>query len=332
MMATSRPPRSALTFRAIPFDRAVQGRIGPKGVLILQWPGEMDMPAFRDPAVLRAWPEIMHDPALPLALPTRVDAVLNLCASPEQYTLSLAALDSALRPGVAVLNHPRAVMWTRRDLICRALARIPFLRVPKVWRFQPETPRDVMASFEAGSFHYPVRLEPATTDEGLERHDIAHPGDWAQVFRSPWAGRVWIMTQSSHDLSPWRIRIGMAGPDAHFEVYLDGPPPGGPPPGIAVEKLRAIVTAVRRSIPLDVATLVLALDADRPVVERFDAGLPMPATDAAPAAVRASSQRVRTALQAPLGALLNDISLWRTDATRLPALATASPAPRPEGI
>lgn len=330
-MATSRPPRSAIAFRGIPHDRTVFARIGEKGVPVLQWPGEMDMPAFRDPVMVRAWPEVMHDPGLPFALPARLEAVVNLCASAEHYPLSLSALDAALRPGVAVLNHPRAVMWTRRDLASQALARIPFLRVPKVRRFLPETPGGFMATFEAGGFHYPVRLEPAAAKEGLERHEIAHPGDWARVFNTPWADRVWIMTQSSLGRSPWRMRIGMAGQDAHFETYMDGPPPGGPPPRMSVERLQATVRAVRQCIPLDVATLVLALEPDRPIVERIDAGLPVPVMDGAPVAVGRSSHRIRTALAAPLAALLRDTALWRTDGCRLPAIPEASFDPRPEG-
>lgn len=330
-MAGSGPPRSAIAFRGIPNDRAVHARIDAKGVLVLQWPGEMDMPAFRDPVVARAWPEVMHDPGMPFALPARIDAVANMCASAEHYPLSLAALDGALRPGVAVLNHPRAVIWTRRDLASQALARIPFLRVPKVRRFLPETPRDFMATFGAGGFNYPVLLEPAAAEEGLERHDIAHPGDWAKVFRAPWASRVWIMTQESQGHSPWRMRIGMAGPAAHFEIYLDGSGSGGRPPGMSVERLQAVVRVVRQCIPLDVATLVLRLDPDRPAVERFDAGLPLPVTDGAPVAQVRASQRIRTALAAPLAALLSDTALWRTDAGRLPAIAAVSPDLRSEG-
>lgn len=330
-MATSRPPRSALAFRGIPHDRAVLGRIGAQGVPIFQWPGEMDMPAFRDPVIVRAWPEVMHDPALPFSLPVRLEAVLNLCASAEHYPLSLAALDAALRPGIAVLNHPRAVMWTRRDLAFQALKQIPLLRVPKVRRFLPETPRDFMATFEAGDFNYPVLLEIAASEEGLERHEIAHPGDWAKLFRVPWAGRVWYMTQYSHGRSRWRMRIGMAGDAAHFETYVNGSPPGGRPPGIPAERLRAIVKAVRQCIPLDVATLVFAFDRDGPVVERIDAGLPVPISDAAPAGVGMSSHRIRAALVTPLAALLRDTTLWRTDAFRLPAILAATPDPIPEG-
>ena len=139
------------------------------------------------------------------------------------------------------------------------------------------------------------------------------------------------MTQSSQGRSPWRMRIAMVGPAAHFETYLDGPPPGGPPRGMSIERLQAMVKAVRQCIPLDVATLVLALDPDRPVFERIDAGLPLPVMDRVPVAVRMSSQRIRTALEAPLAALLRDTSLWRTDACRLPAFTAAPPNPLAEG-
>lgn len=330
-MSASRAPRSALTFRAIPQDRAVHARIGAAGVPILQWPGEMDLPALRDPVMARLWPEVMHDPGKPFALPARLEAVVNLCASAEHYPSSLAALDAALRPGMAVLNHPRAVMWTRRDLASQALARIPFLRIPKVERFFPESPRDFMASFEAGGFHYPVVLEPAATEEGQERHEIAHPGDWALVFRAPWASRIWIMSQSSQDRSPWRMRIGLAGQDAHCETYREGPSAGGARPNLSVENLQAIVKAVGQCIPLDVATLVFSFDRDRPVVERIDAGLPVPLTDGAPGSVGMASQRIRGALAEPLAALLRNTAGWRTDAWRLPALSASPSDPQPEG-
>jgi hypothetical protein len=330
-MPASRPPRSGIAFRAIPQDRTVLARIGPKGVPVLRWPGEMELPALTDPVLVRAWPQMIHDPALPFALPARVDAVLNLCASAEHYPLSLAALDAALRPGIAVLNHPRAVMWTRRDLAFQVLAQVPFLRVPKVRRFLPETPRDFMATFEAGDFSYPVALEPAAADEGMERHEITHPGDWARLFHAPWSARVWVMTQQSRDLGPWRMRIGMAGEDAHFETYRADAASGGASPALPVDKLRAIVKAVRQCIPLDVATLVLAFGPDGPVVERIDAGLPVPMTDGSPAAIGRSSHRIRAALAAPLSALLRDTALWRTDAARLPAIPAATTAPLPEG-
>lgn len=330
-MPASRPPRSGIAFRAIPQDRTVLARIGPKGVPVLRWPGEMELPALTDPVLVRAWPQQIHDPALPFALPARVDAVLNLCASAELYPLSLAALDAALRPGIAVLNHPRAVMWTRRDMAFQVLAQVPVLRVPKVRRFLPETPRDFMATFEAGDFRYPVLLEPAAAEEGLERHEIAHPGDWARLFHAPWSGRVWIMTQQSRDLGPWRMRIGMVGEDAHFETYRADAATGGAPPALPLDRLRAIVKAVRQCIPLDVATLVLALAQDGPVVERIDAGLPVPMTDASPAAIGRSSHRIRAALAAPLSALLRDTGLWRTDANRLPAIPAAAGQLNPEG-
>jgi hypothetical protein len=291
----------------------------------------MELPALTDPVLVRAWPQMIHDPALPFALPARVDAVLNLCASTEHYPLSLAALDAALRPGIAVLNHPRAVMWTRRDLAFQVLAQVPFLRVPKVRRFLPETPRDFMAAFEVGEFSYPVALEPAAAEEGIERHEITHPGDWARLFHAPWSGRVWIMAQQFRDQGLWRMRIGMAGEDAHFETYRADAASGGVPPALHVDRLRGIVKAVRQCIPLDVATLVLAFGPDGPVVERIDAGLPVPLTDASLAGIGRSSHRVRAALAAPLSALLRDTALWRTDAARLPAIPAAAAELNREG-
>lgn len=331
-MPTGGPPRSGIAFRAIPHDRTVLGRIGPKGVPVLRWPGEMELPALTDPVLVRAWPQLVHDPALPFALPARVDAILNLCASAEHYPLSLATLDAVLRPGIAVLNHPRAVMWTRRDLAFQVLAQVPFLRVAKVRRFMPETPRDFMAAFEAGDFSYPVVLEPAAAEEGMERHEIANPGDWARLFHAPWSGRVWIMTQQSRDRGPWRMRIGMAGEDAHFETYRSDAAAGGGRVALPLDRLRAIVKAVRKCIPLDVASLVLAFGPDGPVVERIYAGLPVPMTDASPAAIGRSSHRVRAALAAPLSALLRDTLLWRTDAFRLPPIPAPSPDDNREGV
>lgn len=331
-MPTGGPPRSGIAFRAIPQDRTVLGRIGPKGRPLLRWPGEMELPALTDPVLVRAWPQLIHDPALPFALPPRVDAILNLCASSESYPMSLAALDAALRPGIAVLNHPRAVMWTRRDLAFQVLAQVPFLRVAKVRRFLPETPRDFMATFEAEDFSYPVVLEPAVAEEGTERHEITHPGEWTGLFNAPWSGRVWLMTQHSRDRGRWQMRIGMAGEEAHFETYGRDASGSAGRPAVPLDQLRAIMKAVRQCIPLDVASLVLGFGPDGPVVERIDAGLPVPMTDASPAAIGRSSHRVRAALAAPLSALLRDTLLWRTDAFRLPPIPAPSPDYNREGV
>lgn len=330
-MAVTRPPRSGLAFRAIPNDLTVRGRIGPEGVPIFQWPGELDLPALRDPAMARVWREHLHDPRLRLEMPPRVDAVVNLCASVEHYSKSLMALDAALRPDVPVLNHPRAVMMTRRDVACGVLAQIPFLQVPKTLRFLPEAPRDFMTTFDKGGMQYPVILQPAAAEEGLERYEIAHPGGWAQLFQAPWAGRFWIMTQGTQGRSPWRLRIGIAGNSAHVERYLDGPAPDGKPPAVQGEFIGALIKAVRGCIPLDVATVVLALEPHRPLLERFDAGLPVPQTDGAPEALGLASRRVCTALAEPLAALLRDTVLWRNDASRLAAIVPPPADSRSQG-
>lgn len=330
-MSADNSPNSVLVFRAIPHDRTVLGRIGPQGTPIYQLPCEMDMPGLREPVEARKWQEIIHDPGMRFALPSQLKAVVNVCASPEHYPLSLSALDAALRPGIAVLNHPRAVMWTRRDLAAQALAQIPFLQVPKVHRFLPEKPGDFMAAFQAGDFRYPVLLEPAATDEGLERHEITHPDEWAPLFRKPWVGRVWIMTQFAQGRSPWRLRIGMAGRTAHFETYLSAKSPGGQPPVLRSEVIRDMVNAVRKCIPLDVATLVVTLAPDRLLLDRIDAGLPVPLMAGAQSELVLCAKRIRTALAPSLASLLQDTSLWRTDSGRLPATPAASVYPRTEG-
>lgn len=122
----------------------------------------------------------------------------------------------------------------------------------------------------------------------------------------------------------------MAGQAAHAEAYLEGALRGGQPPTVAGDRLRALLNAVRHCIPLDVATVVVALEPDRQVFERIDPGLPVPMTDDAPASVRASSQHVRTALAAPLAALVRNVALWRTDAWRLPRLLQTSADHAPE--
>ncbi len=321
-MAVTHPPRSGLAFRAIPNDLTVRGRIGPEGVPVFQWPGELDLPTLREPAMTRVWREQLHDPRLRFEMPPRVDAVVNLCASAEHYPKSLIALDAALRAAVPVLNHPRAVLMTRRDIAFGVLAQIPFLQVPKTLRFLPEAPRDFMTAFEKGGMQYPVILQPAAAEEGFERYEIAHPGGWARLFQAPWAGRFWIMTQGAQGRSPWRMRIGFAGKSAHVERYLDGPAPDGRPPTVPGEFIAALINAVRGCIPLDVATLVLALEPHRPLLERIDAGVPVPQTDGAPEALGLASQRVRTALADPLAALLRDTLLWRNDASRLSAIVS----------
>ena len=316
-MKPKRP--SGLSFRGIPHDSLISGWIGPQGTPLFEWPGEMRLPVPQPQKTSRVWTETIFDPQVPFSIPADTNALVNLCASPEHYPLALSALDSLLRPEMVVLNHPRAVKFTRRDLAARALARIPFLQVPAVMRFVPVVPRDFMTVFDSQGFRYPVTLQPAACEEGRSIYTVNHPGDWSPLFQTPWADRVWIMTQAMAQCSPWRMRIGMAGQAIHAEVYSDTPS-GSKRPAVPQDLIRALIAAVSKAIPLDVATLVVALEPDSPRFERIDAGLPVPAQGEM-LALRMASQRVADALARPFAALLDDTTLWRTHAVRLPTLS-----------
>lgn len=322
---SSRPLRNAVALRCLPDRGVVRATMGSNGQPNLRVPGQMDVPALADPSLARAFPVMWHAPGKPLVLPARVEAVANLVTSVEDCARGLADLDAVLPAGLPVLNHPRAVALTRRDMAGAVFSPIAGLAVPQAQRLIADSPGAFQRAFAQGGFRFPVRVEPVWDDGDNMPHQIAHPGDWQKIFARPWGGRPFLLVQAEAAEVPYRLMLGMVGKIGHAEIFSAGsgtlptlPPPAGPEIQRYVQHLMA---AVQTCLPLDCWTLEVALAEGRPRFERLVVGPPVVAPSGPLTPRDIAMQKLREAMHRPLRKLLAAPGQWRGDAARAPAVA-----------
>ena len=110
--------------------------------------------------------------AFQLKLP-RVPLV-NYMADPDLYEHALIkAAQIAAQTGLPVLNHPSAVLRSRRDRSAALLAAIPGVRVPRTVRLSAPTRSELIAAILEAGLGFPLLLRPAGRHggKGLARLD-----------------------------------------------------------------------------------------------------------------------------------------------------------------
>jgi tetratricopeptide (TPR) repeat protein len=141
--------------------------------LLIQAPGTANTPhefLFRDSPYDRHFvavlPEMMPDIAL---LKRHGDVVINLISDPDQGADMLAAAAGVIESlGKPVINHPRNVLATARDLVAGCLVGIALCRVPATRRLtQALLARpDALDFLERDGFALPLLLRVAGTHGG----------------------------------------------------------------------------------------------------------------------------------------------------------------------
>lgn len=316
--------RNGIALRCLPDRGVVRAEMGADGSPKLRIPGQMEVAGLTDPALARAYPEVWHVPGKPLALPPKVEAVANLVTSVEDCAQSLADLDAALPAGLPVMNHPRAVALTRRDMAEGVFSPIPGLAVPRMRRLVADGPGAFQQAFATGGFRFPVRVEPVWDDGDNSPHLIAHPGDWQKIFARPWGRRPFVMVQAEMHEVPWRLMLGMVGKFGHAEIFIAAdhglpalPPPVGPE---ITAYVRHLMAGVQGCLPLDCWTIEVALTEGRPRFERLVVGPPVVVPTDRPTPRHAAAAKLREVMGRPLRKLLADPGLWRSAAARAPAV------------
>ena len=321
----SRPVRNGVALRCLPDRGVVRAEMGADGMPKLRIPGQMEVAGLTDPTLARAFSELWHAPGKPVALPARVDAVANLVTSVEDCARTLCDLDESLPERLPVMNHPRAVALTRRDMVEAVFSPIPGLAVPRTRRLIADAPGAFQRAFAAGGFRFPVRVDPVWDDGDNSSHLIAHPGDWEKLFARPWGRRPFIMVQIEGPEVPWRMVLGMAGKFGHAEIFSADPRElSGPMPAPRPEFTRYIshlMAGVQACLPLDCWTIEVALAEGRPRLERVTVGPPVVAPRDRPTPRDAAMLKLRELMRRPLRKLLAEPALWRRDAVRAPAVA-----------
>lgn len=272
---TGRLP-AAVAFRAVPDTCRLEAKIGPDGEPMLHLPGHWNLDFLIDRPLARQFAETWFCPGQEFSLPAETRTVVNLCAAPDACELGLMALDRALRPDITVVNHPRGVTMTRRDAAATVFRPLTGLRVPPAVRFVAAGVDAFATAFAAAGFRYPVRV----AQEGAHPDDvwlIGRPDDWAALRQKPWGRRTWVMEQSELSGTRWRMMLGIVGRAGRAEVFDADPLPTlERPPAVAPDFVQRLIAAACQCLPLDVWTLVVALDPRGPILDRVFAGLPQP--------------------------------------------------------
>lgn len=323
--AAARPVRHGFALRCLPDRGVVRAVMGTDGSPKLRIPGMMEVPGLADPSLARVYREAWHSPGRPVALPARVEAVANLITSVEDCAQSLCDLDAALPAGLPVMNHPRAVALTRRDMAEAVFSPLPGLAVPRMRRLIADAPDAFQHAFDAGRFRFPVRVEPVWDDGDNTPHLIANPGDWQKCFARPWGSRPFMLVQVEGPEVPWRLVLGMVGKFGHAEIFNAAdralptlPPPTGPE---ITRYVRHLMAGVQACLPLDCWTIEVALAEGRPRLERLVVGPPVAVPSGTPAPRDVALRKLREVMDRPLRKLLAQPGLWRADAARAPGVA-----------
>jgi hypothetical protein len=187
--------KAGLVFKALPNSRSIGIRLTNQATLQPIFPGRLifddDIKSAFKPQSQEFWfPDETGKQKL------TGQWLINELADADHYDRALHFLSSKLdSQNIPVLNHPRAVLETRRDLSAQKLSGIDNLMVPKCVRFQATDPLHFQHVFEQGGFSYPILIRLAGSHSGINFLKIAGPQDWQKVHFIPWGGQHIYMTQ-----------------------------------------------------------------------------------------------------------------------------------------
>ncbi|MDP4823511.1 MAG: hypothetical protein NWR47_06135 [Aestuariivirgaceae bacterium] len=209
--------RKGAFFRALPDDGYIRMQPDGSGGLIPIWPNCMVFPEDLSLALAKRVNMVWFPPGHGVAL-NAAPWIINSSGDADEYEVALtwlSRLHAARR--VPILNHPDAVLASRRDRISQTLQDIPGLTVPKCVRFKPLSPEDFVAAFEDGQFRYPVLVRPVGSQTGRSLVKINGPESWGEIHTIPWGGSHVFMTQyvdfAGADGAYTKMRIACVGKD-----------------------------------------------------------------------------------------------------------------------
>lgn len=183
-----------LYFRAIPVDGAVGISVGENGVPQPLWPKVLSLPGEASGFLRDKTSTWWFSRQFPIRV-SNVPWVINGLGDPDSYPDALATLDHFAHGKIPILNHPRAICMTRRDLIAQPLSEVAGLNVPKCCRVMPEEFGDFEKAFLADDFVYPVFVQPVRAGVGQDILRIDSAEDWQNIRLTAWYKVPHFMTQ-----------------------------------------------------------------------------------------------------------------------------------------
>lgn len=241
------------------------------------------------------------------------DHAINICAHLDAYSRALTAIDDLVGGGLPVFNHPRGVAMARRDVASLRLAETDLLAIPKLIHFRPRQTDSFQEAFATARFRYPVEVQPTTSRDRQDRLRISGPDDWRKLLVGDWSGRWYFMTQLAANATAGetRLRLCVTGHQWAARSYRDDGGAPGQPDGLDA-KLRQVVAAVMRLLPLDFWSMDLRLRPDgRLVLQDVSVGMTAPAPGRGLDPMRRATVALWTQAEPQLAALLGAPRQWR---------------------
>jgi tetratricopeptide (TPR) repeat protein len=138
-----------------------------------------------------------------------VQVVVNLISDADQADALLPlAADLVGRLGRPIINDPRKIQRTTRDMVAGLLEGIPNCRVPKVWRQKTGADSQVATVHAALPASCPILVRPVGTHGGDDLAKIEGPAELAALLAQP--------TDTDRYLIEY---IDYRSPDGYFRKY-----------------------------------------------------------------------------------------------------------------
>ena len=214
--------RPGITFKAIPDSGKIAVKSGKKGAPEYIWRNTLILPDSIREKLRKTSVSFLYPPHDPIEY-KGVSWIINTCTDADEYRNSLIGLDEAFGSTANILNHPRSICMSRRDLSANLLSGIPNLIVPRCVQFVANDTNSFQRAFEKNSFDYPVIVRPATSQTGEGMLKIDHPFDWPKVYQSHWYMKPHFMTQfidfKQKNGRYLKIRIAVIGDKISLRAY-----------------------------------------------------------------------------------------------------------------
>jgi len=173
-------------------------------------PGTVDIVHHLSPQRFASeWIYLQPEQDHPVKLPP--GALLNHIGDPDICSQALElARQVVSRSARPCFNHPDAIAGTTRDHVCRALAGIPGLDVPKTIRTEAPTPAELRAAVKQEGVEYPILVRVAGAHGGTNMVKIDTPDAASEMDRLDRSIRSALYVTEFRDF---------AGPDGRYRKF-----------------------------------------------------------------------------------------------------------------
>jgi glutathione synthase/RimK-type ligase-like ATP-grasp enzyme len=131
-----------------------------------------------------------------IEIKTPPSLIFNQIADPDTHRGSLERCAQLCEQvNTTVINHPAKVLESARDQVSQKLQGIPGVVMPRIQRFQPRSPKDVLSRAAAEAFDFPFIVRAAGEHGGRRMVRVDKRDDHVLLHALPFDGRDYYLTQ-----------------------------------------------------------------------------------------------------------------------------------------